>query len=114
MIANYTYYTGVYRGIVISSETAYTYYAERATDELNAYPIGLVTDQDALKKCQCRIADILSDAAKKMNVSGENVNGYYTVNYSVLTDEQVRKQIANAVALYIGRFIQFGSRKIVF
>ena len=73
--------------------------------------------QTALKRCACRIADILygdwkqsKNGASKIN--SESVSGYYSVSYATPTYGQIRLQINSAIALFIGRYV-LGARQVM-
>ena len=119
-IADFAFYQNEYKGILITSEKDYAYFAERAGDELAPFANRVPdTDeaQNALKRCACNIADTLYGTWKQSKngvaqMTSESVSGYYSVSYSVVTDAQVRARINNAIALYIGRYV-LGARKVV-
>lgn len=121
MLADYTFYKKNYKGIVIADANSYEFFGERASDELALYSSKAIfnndeTAQNQLKRCACRIADILYSATggkgggKK--VTSESVAGYYSVSYGDVIDAQVRQQVNSAIALYIGRYI-IGARKVL-
>lgn len=118
--ADYMFYVNEYKGILISSADDYAYFAERAGDELAPFA-NRVPDteeaQTALKRCACRIADILyGDWKQSKNgvskISSESVSGYYSVSYATPTYGQVRLQINSAIALYLGRYV-LGARRVM-
>lgn len=119
-IADFAFYQNEYKGILITSENDYAYFAERAGDELAPFA-NRVPDteeaQNALKRCACNIADTLYGVWKQSKngvaqMTSESVSGYYSVSYSAATDAQVRARINNAIALYIGRYV-LGACKVV-
>lgn len=118
--ADFGFYQNEYKGIVITDSGEYTYFAERAGDELAPFANRVPdTDeaQNALKRCACNIADTLYGTWKQSKngvaqMTSESVSGYYSVSYSAATDAQVRARINNAIALYIGRYV-LGARKVV-
>ena len=121
MLADYNYYKNTYKGIVFADATSYEFYGERASDELAPYSDRSVftTDDKAgnqLKKCACRIADILYSATNGGNggkaVQSENIVGYYSASYAVKTDDQVRSEINAAIKLYLGAYILGAARVI--
>lgn len=120
MYADYQYYTDVFLGKAIQSEDDFNYLSGLACDEMNSYPtvqkldVNVEAISTALKRCQCRVADIIQDGYRKAGISSESVNGYYNVSYAVLTDDQVKVQIANAIKLYLGKYIFKSTRIIVF
>lgn len=120
MLADYNYYKNTYKGIVFSDATSYEFYGERASDELAPYSDKAVftTDEKAasqLKKCACKIADILFSAtsgnAQGNAVASENIVGYYSATYAVKTDAQVRSEVSAAIKLYLGAYI-LGARRV--
>lgn len=111
--ADFEYYQNDYHGILINSADDYAYFAERAGDELAPFANRVPENEDAqtaLKRCACRIADILyGDWKQSKNgvskISSESVSGYYSVSYETPTYGQIRLQINSAIALYIGRYV---------
>lgn len=113
-MAEYTYYKNQYYGGTVPAES-WNYFAARAQEQIDAFLAGRrVDDTDALDKCQCRIAEILYNASKKEGVTSESVNGYYTVSYSVLSNDEVKRQIANAFKTYLWRYAIVGARCIIY
>lgn len=121
MLADYGFYKNTYKGIVFADATSYEFYGERASDELAPYSNRAVFTSDEaaatqLKKCACRIADILFSAtsgnAQGKAVSSENIVGYYSATYAVKTDAQVRSEISAAIKLYLGAYI-LGARRVL-
>lgn len=118
--ADFDYYQNNYHGILITSAADYAYFAERAGDELAHFAKRVpATDeaQNALKKCSCRIADILfGDWKMSKNgvskISSESVSGYYSVSYSTPEYSQIRFQLNNAIAACIGQYV-LGARKVM-
>lgn len=119
LYADYQYYTDTFLGKAIQSEDDFNYLSGLAVDEMISYPAVRILDTSveevstALKRCQCRIADIIQDGYRKEGISSESVNGYYNVSYSVLTNEQVKAQITTAIKLYLGRYIFKSVKAIV-
>lgn len=112
MIADWAFYQNNYHGIIIASETDYGYFAERASDELAPYADSIPQVGDAevvLKKCACRIADILYGGFKSSKngqaINSESVSGYYSVSYSANDAETINKNINNAIRTYIGKYL---------
>ena len=118
--ADFDYYQNAYHGILITSANDYASFAERAGDELAPFANRVpATDdgQTALKRCACRIADILyGDWKQSKNgvskISSESVSGYYSVSYATPTYGQIRLQINSAIALYLGRYV-LGARQVM-
>lgn len=120
--ADFDFYQKEYYGIVITESSEYTYFSERAGDELAPFAARIPSADDAqtaLKRCSCRIADILyGDFKNSKNgvarVGSESVSGgYYSVSYVAPTDKQIRRQINNAIVLYLGKYIIGGTKYII-
>ena len=114
MLADYDFYKENYKGIVITDANSYGYFGERASDELALYSHyeAFSNDEQAqkqLKRCACRIADILyansHNGREGKNVVSESVAGYYSVSYSTPSNAQIQAQINTAIKLYIGKYI---------
>lgn len=121
MLADYNFYRDTYKGIVFADANSYGYFGERASDELALYSNMKVFTEDAtanaqLKKCACRIADILysntNNGKEGKAVASESIAGYYSVSYSVATQEQIKHQINTAITLYIGKYF-LGSKRVL-
>lgn len=122
MLADYDFYKKTYKGIVFADANSYEYFGERAGEELALFSSRSIFNEDItakeqLKRCACRIADILyasTNGGKSIgkNVSSESVAGYYSVSYSQATESQIKGQINTAIKLYIGRYI-LGSKKVL-
>ena len=122
MLADYDFYKNTYKGIVFADADSYEYFGERASEELALYSSRSVFNEDVtakeqLKRCACRIADILyssTNGGKSIgkSVTSESVAGYYSVSYAQTNDSQVNGQINTAIKLYIGKYI-LGSKKVL-
>jgi len=120
MLADYGFYKTTYNGIVIADANSYGYFGERASDELALYSNNSifsndVTAKEQLKRCACRIADILyssTNGGKGNGITSESVAGYYSVSYSPVTEKQIQGQINTAIKLYIGKYI-IGSKRVL-
>ena len=121
MLADYDFYKNEYKGIVIADANSYAYFGERASDELALFSRNPVfeideTAKSQLKKCACRIADIMYASTNgkgvKKNIASEGVAGYYNVSYAQVDDKQVQAQINSAINLYIGRYL-FGTKRVM-
>ena len=122
MLADYDFYKNTYKGIVFADANSYEYFGERAGEELALYSSRSIFNEDVtakeqLKRCACRIADILyssTNGGKSIgkNVSSESVAGYYSVSYATATNEEIKRQINTAIKLYIGKYI-LGSKKVL-
>lgn len=122
MLADYDFYKNTYKGIVFADADSYEYFGERASEELALYSSRSIFNEDVtakeqLKRCACRIADILyssTNGGKSIgkSVTSESVAGYYSVSYAQTNDSQVNGQINTAIKLYIGKYI-LGSKKVL-
>lgn len=117
--ADFGYYQNEYKGIIITDSGEYTYFAERASDELAPFA-NRVPDTDeaqiALKRCACRIADIYYGDYKSskngQKIASESVSGYYSVSYNINDYAQVRRMINSAIVLYLGAYV-IGSKPVI-
>ena len=119
MTADFEFYRDTFKGITIASEEEYGYAAERASDELAPYVAFIPNTaeaQRALKKCACKIADIVYGNYKTSKfgeaggkIASESVSGYYSVSYGVATGAEALRayqaQINAALSLYLGRYL---------
>ena len=120
MLADYDFYKNTYKGIVFSDANSYGYFGERASEELASFSSKRIFGEDEtagnqLKRCACRIADILyssSNGGKGKAITSESVSGYYSVSYAQVTSEQIKTQINTAIKLYIGKYI-LGSKRVL-
>lgn len=121
MLAEYDFYKNEYKGIVITDANSYGYFGERASDELALYShysvFDDITAKEQLKKCACRIADILystTNGGKSIgrSVTSESISGYYSVSYATPTTSEIKSQINTVIKLYIGKYI-FGVKKVM-
>lgn len=121
MLADFNYYKTKYNGIVISDANIYEHFGERASDELALYSNRAVFKDDAeaenaLKRCACRVADILfsqySSQKDGKKILSESIAGYYSASYGDITNDEIKRQINTAVKLYLGRFI-LGTKKVM-
>ena len=118
--ADFDFYRNDYHGILIKNYEDYAYFSERAGDELAHFANKLPDNEEAktaFKRCECRIADILyGDWKQSKNgvskINSESVSGYYSVSYATPTYGQIRLQVNNAIALYIGRYV-LGARQVM-
>lgn len=112
MLADYQFYTDTYKGILISSDE-YSYFGERASDELALYTNRVPNTTEAqndLGKCACSIADYLYGYFKTSKngvapISSESVNGYYSASYAIPQKSEIQKSINRAITKYIGKYI---------
>lgn len=121
MLADYTFYHNTYKGIVFADANSYEYFGERASEELALYSSKEIfstdtTAEEMLKRCACRIADIIYSGTNNGKVgkliTSESVAGYYSVSYATATNDQIKAQINTAIKLYIGKYI-LGSKKVI-
>ena len=120
MLADYDFYNTTYKGIVFADANSYEYFGERAGEELALYSSKNIFNEDVvakeqLKRCACRIADILyssNNGGKGKQVTSESVAGYYSVSYAQVDNSQIKNQINTAIKLYIGKYI-LGSKKAI-
>lgn len=121
MLADYGFYKNIYRGIVFADANSYEYFGERAGEELALYSSKNIFSEDEkaeeqLKRCACRIADILYSSTggneNSKQVTSESVAGYYSVSYSQVTNDEIKRQINTAIKLYIGKYI-LGSKRVL-
>ena len=120
MLADYDFYKNTYKGIVFADANSYEYFGERAGEELALYSSKSIFSEDEnasnqLKRCACRIADILyssSNGGKGKSITSESVAGYYSVSYSQVTNDEIKRQINTAIKIYIGRYL-LGSKRVL-
>lgn len=116
----FEFYKNVYLGIAIEDSNLYSTFSERASEELAPFSTKIPNTTDAqllLKKCECRIADILYYDYKSIKngqkMASESVNGYYSINYNINDFSQVEKQINNAIKLYLGKYVLKSTRNLI-
>ena len=121
MLADYDFYKNTYRGIVIADANSYNYFGERASDELALFANREIfttdeTAQNQLKRCACRISDIIYASTNgkgvNKNITSESVVGYYSASYAQVDDNQVKGQINSAITLYLGKYL-LGGKKVM-
>ena len=117
--ADFDFYQTQYHGIIITDSGEYTYFAERASDELAPFANRIPNTEEAqtaLKRCSCRVADILYGDYKSskngQKVASESVSGYYSVSYTINDYAQVRRMVNSAIVLYIGAYV-IGSKPVI-
>lgn len=114
--ADFEYYKNEFHGIVIKSGEEYVPFAERAGDELALFVDRLPKNaeaQTALKRCACRIAEVMCDDFKSskngQRLNSESVSGYYSASYGSKADvngvSATRQAVNTAIMLYIGKYI---------
>jgi hypothetical protein len=82
--ADYTYYTGTYKGAVIDT-ASFDLFARKATQEIKKYTLGNINDAnipDEAKMCCCEIAEAVhkADLEDTKGIASEKV-GEYSVSY---------------------------------
>lgn len=82
--ADYTYYTGTYKGAVIDT-ASFDLYARRATQEIKKYTLNRVDEAnilDDVKMCCCELAELLFKDKQEdtKGITSEKV-GEYSVSY---------------------------------
>lgn len=116
--ADWDFYKNTYKGIIITSDGDYAYFAERAGDTLALYECKIPKTNEgqlALKKCACAIADILYGDYKSskngtQKQSSESVSGYYSVSYSTPTASELNALIYAKIRLYLGKWLCVSTR----
>jgi hypothetical protein len=104
--ADYNFYINSYFGKAIESEQDFKFYASVGAEYISASTLGKATiDNLQVKKCNCRVADILhynhgAGAMDKKIKQSENV-GSWNITYDNSTNEEVERQISNAIRLYL-------------
>lgn len=112
MYADWSYYNNTYKGSVIKTEEEYDFYGEMACDYVDAYIVQqIVKDTEQVKRCNCRIADIICSGAKKAGIASESIGGVYSVNFKDNDQQQIEAQINSALVLYLGRYV-FGVARV--
>lgn len=127
MVADWDYYHDEYHGQAIQSADEYPFFAEGAGDELAPFISRIPNTEEAqraLKRCACRITDIIYGDYKTSKygyggnkITSESVNGYYSVSFGNAGGgtealKTLRRYINNAIALYLGKWI-LGPRKVI-
>lgn len=115
--ADFDYYKNTFHGIIIEKKDEYQYFAEGAGDELAPFISRVPKDEEAqtaLKRCACRITDILYQDFKSskngQKITSESVSGYYSVSYN--NPKTVSHAVNTAISLYLGRYV-LGARKVI-
>lgn len=105
--ADFTYYSNVYNGNVISTETEFRTPSERATDYINSVTFGRakeVTDEetlDLIKKCCCAVAEQECLFSKHSDVVSEKT-GSHTITFATFSEEQKSRERHHAALMYLG------------
>ena len=107
-IPDYEFYRNEFHGRAIQAADDFSYFAERAGDELARFVRMLPSvAQNDYSRCICAVADIKAQTASTSRngraVQSESVNGYYSVTYGAAQSES--KQISKAVSTYLSRWI---------
>ncbi len=102
--ADYNFYVNEFCGKAIKSEDEFNFYAGVGADYISAYTADKATsDNNKVKRCNCRIADILQYNNQSLDgkqKASEKV-GDISVTYENATKGAVEKQIDNAIKLYL-------------
>lgn len=108
MYSDYEFYRGEFNGIAITTEASYNYYGDRAAEYIEQATFGRATaENDKVKKCECRIAELLyanhdSGNADEREVKSESVGGWsQTYAENKRTDEQLSAKIAATITQYL-------------
>lgn len=120
MIADYNYYTEVFFGNIIPTETEFKIFSSRASDKLAQFEM-VVTDEDVLKKCCCAIAEAIYGYNKlhkygssQGKINSESVSGYYSVSYGNTSKSglsALNSDINAIIKEYLGVYVT-GARKV--
>lgn len=95
MFADYSYYTGTYKGTKITSANEYTYLAQKADFYIKRYD---TVTSDNTKMCECALSEYL--LTTNGNVASESIQGAYSVSYNSGSDHN--QEIGNILELYLG------------
>lgn len=120
MLADYNYYQEVFFGDIIPTEDEFNVVSSRASDKLAQFGI-IVTNQDALKKCCCAIAEAIYGYNKlykygssQGKINSESVSGYYSVSYGSTSQSgllALNNDINAIIREYLGAYV-LGARKV--
>lgn len=118
--ADFDFYKNTYKGIIITSDGDYAYFAERAGDTLARFACRIPDTEEAqlaLQKCSCAISDILygdykssKNGTQKQN--SESVSGYYSVSYSTPTASELNALIYDKIRIYLSKWLVVGTRLV--
>lgn len=108
MFSNYEFYKKEFHGNTITTEASFNYYGDRAAEYIEQATFGRATaENDKVKKCECRIAEILfanhdSGNEDEREVKSESVGGWSkTFAENKRTDEQLSAKIAATITQYL-------------
>ena len=106
--ADFNFYKSTYLGKAIDVESDFNFYAELGAEYISASTLGKATaDNEQVKKCNCRIADILKYHNAKLTEPAkrsESVGGYsVTYDMDSVDRRQLKEQIYNAIVLYLAQ-----------
>lgn len=108
MYADYEFYAAEYFGITIPSEASYKYYGSRAAEYIEQATFGRATaDNVRVKKCECRVAELLyanndSGNADDREVKSESLGGWSrTYAESKRSDSDLEAKIQTTIRQYL-------------
>lgn len=112
MIANFTYYTGTYKGTRFATEADFNKAAKRAEQVLKKYiNTNASTFTEDEKMCCCSLSDMFDiySSTNEKNINGvtsESVSGY-SVSYSSSGDAYInfKRKIKEEIQLWLGEHI---------
>ena len=100
--ADYAYYTGTYKGVVIDA-ASFDLYSRQATQEIRKYTFNRVDVEDIpddVKMCCCELAEYLykqKNSGHDENISSEKV-GEFSVSYvSGQTAEDIKRSTIKGI-----------------
>ena len=113
MFANYEFYQQEYHGTAIGSASSYSYYGGLAAEYIEQATFGRAISANEnnlkkIKKCECRLADILAANHENGNenereVKSESVGGWSrTFAENQRSDEALAAKISDTIRLYLG------------
>lgn len=108
MYADYAFYITEYSGITITSEETYSYYGARAAEYIEQATYGRATsDNINVKKCECRLAELLyanndSGNSDDREVKSESLGGWSrTYAESKLSSSDLDAKIQTTISRYL-------------
>ena len=113
MFADYGFYQIEYNGTAIGSASSYSYYGGLAAEYIEQATFGRANSANGdtlkkIKKCECRLADILAANHENSNekdreVKSESVGGWNrTFVENKRSDEALATKIRETLRLYLG------------
>lgn len=119
-MVDYEYYTDIYKGNIIPSETEFNSVESRASDKLVHFQ-EVVKNEEALKRCCCAIAEAIYGYNKlykygssQGKINSESVGGYYSVSYGSTSQSgllALNNDINAIIREYLGAYV-VGARKV--